>query len=393
MSQQQDLSVEPSQALERREIAAQELERLLSTNANGSTGIPSVATAIMRWALETQFLASPVIVCPSQLAPGVQIAFSRVMVDPDSNDVYKPFGGSGLALHANAWERIGTGIGINWTHAIREDDGSEPLRCRMFVKGWYYAFDMPRRTEIMDIGSIDLTEGSDLCKKLLREAKSESAGRQRIEQMRIKIEQHATTNGRMRAVVHSFGFKQSYSHEELKSRGFVCVRPIATFRSENPATQAIFDTEFVRAMTHSSDVLYGQQELMPHPLPPAFGQPTQDVGVVAETEATVGEMASGQGEGAGNVPAMTEAQQTPSVTPDSPKPPIAYVLRSGKPAGKSVPALTDSALSMLVGYYDNLTGDEAQLADIKLDRAALLAEVASRRTEQEREPQQEELKL
>lgn len=374
--------LDQSQAIARREIAVQELERLLSTNANGSTPNPSVATAIMRWALETQFLASPVIVCPSQLAPGVEIAFSRVMVDPDSSDVYKPFSKSAnLALHAHAWERIATGIGINWTHAIREDDGSNPHKCRMFIKGWYYAFDMPRRTEIMNIGSIDLTEGSDLCKKLMREATTEAGGRQRIEQMRIKIEQHATTNGQMRAVVHSFGFKQSYSHEELKTKGFVCVRPIATFRSDNPATQAIFDTEFVRAMTRSSDVLYGSSEPTPHPLPPAFRQPDQqDAGVVAETAAE------------------TTATETVASKPTeaASQPVAAYVLKTGRAAGKSVPAMPDGALSIAMGYYDNLAGtttDEAQLADIQLDRKAILAEVESRKAEQSEGEPQGELKL
>jgi len=385
-TQEQQLGLDQSQAIARREIAVQELERLLSQNANGSTPNPSVATAIMRWALETQFLASPVIVCPSQLAPGVEIAFSRVMVDPDSSDVYKPFSKSAnLALHANAWERIATGIGINWTHAIREDDGSNPHKCRMFVKGWYYAFDMPRRTEIMNIGSIDLTEGSDLCKKLMREAQSEQAGRQRVEQMRIKIEQHATTNGQMRAVVHSFGFKQSYTHEELKTKGFVCVRPIATFRSDNPATQAIFDTEFVRAMTRSSDVLYGASEPTAHPFPPAFREPEQ----IQNAEAIVGNSTVTAAS-----TATTETQKTETTTATKSEP---YTLKSGKHAGKVVEALTDSSLSLFTGYYDHLATlsvkDESQMADIESDRAALLREVDSRKAEQTQGDPQGELKL
>lgn len=333
---------------------------------------PGQITQTIKRALATGHYMGAATSC-SNLPLGCEVAFSAVKIDLQ-RETYPLLIGKKRGIGKTALNRIGKAIGINWDTRLshRTDDGKDPCFASYKAVGHYRDFDGTWRT-VEGEKQMDLRDGSE-------RAKSMKSGE--LSEARKFIAEHAQTKAQLRAI-RSIGIETSYEPEYYEDP-IICARLIFTGRSDNPEIQARFAELTAVAMLGGTNMLYGDRPQLPPIGPPS-----------ADTEATAGETASGQGEGAGGVSATVGEQQsqTATVTADPPKPPAAYVLKTGKFANKSAEALTPSQLSLAVGYYDNLkatTKDEDQLADIKADLAALLAVVDSRKAE---EPEQAELKL
>lgn len=378
-------------------IVLEQLAQMVLNSGESSTYNTQLATGFIKWASQNTNLISPAMACPN-LPLGFELAFTRVDINPDPKfkEVYRLSDG-GLALTKVGLEKIQKGAGIRLDPKLSRklDNGEDPLFAVYEFVGHYRDFD-GTICPVKGTKELDLHDDSAEIKKIRSRQKSQAAGDNEINELRRFISGHAESKAKNRGI-RSFGIKSSYNDAEL-DKPFTCIRLIRTGRCDDPATQLMLTKMIHEEYQQAEQALFGSSRPQltvgkeSEPIPPGFEETAFPSHETIKTEpAAAAASTSTNGGGA------AEAQTTTTAATTEPTKTEPYILKSGRSAGKSVAAMADSALSMAVGYYDNLastTSDEGQLADIQADRAALLAEVKSRQTEQSQgDPNQGELKL
>lgn len=332
--------------------AHQELERLMDSGMGSSTHDMRVAAAFMEWARAKHILLTPV-TGAIRMRDGWELAFSKIRISTDklAKEVYKVSGnddddsrGFGdnteLGFHKTALYKLARNLGINITGETRTDDRRDANVCEFEASGWFMDIDGTPKP-LTGTGSVDLRadtgngEPSGRVKKIRREAKSPASAERKIEMQRDKIVQLAATNACERLIV-SYGLRSSYTKKELDEKFIICVRPIFTGYSEDPAIRLMFAQETAKQMSGSVTALYGAQ-------PPA-------------------QIAAPQT----NLPALNaaESETTQSDGPTSTAPPPAWVVPFGKHRDKPVndPSITPADLAGMKGYCEMALDDENQKA-------------------------------
>jgi hypothetical protein len=335
---------------------------------------PGDITRTIKRALATGHYMGAATSC-SNLPLGCEVAFSAVKIDL-ARETYPLTIGKKRGIGKTALNRIGKAIGVNWDTRLshRTDDGKDPCFASYKAVGHYRDFDGTWRT-VEGEKQMDLREGTE-------RAKSMKSGE--LSEARKFIAEHAQTKAQLRAI-RSIGIETSYDPEYYDDP-IICARLVFTGRSDNPEIQARFAELTAVAMLGGTNMLYGDRPQLP---------PIGPLDTETETQSEESAVATAELEKTAET-TETATSSKPAETTTPSQPVTAYVLKTGRSAGKSVPAMADSALSLAMGYYDGLVGtttDEAQLADIQLDRKAILAEVASRKAEEAQGDSQGELKL
>lgn len=386
-------------------IVLEQLAQMVLNSGESSTYNTQLATGFIKWAAQNTNLISPAMACPN-LPLGFELAFTRVDINPDPKfkEVYKLSDG-GLALTKVGLEKIQKGAGIRLDPKLSRklDNGEDPLFAVYEFVGHYRDFD-GTICPLKGTKELDLHDDSAELKKIRSRQKSQTSGDNEINELRRFIGPHAESKARNRGI-RSFGVKPSYTHEELE-KPFTCIRLIRTGRCDDPATQLMLTKMIHEEYQQAEQALFGSSRPQltvgkdAGSTAPGFEEtafPSQQETKSDAPNTSVNTATGGAAEQSTSTAAPETQRTETAITQTKAEP---YVLKSGKHAGKLVEALPDSSLSMLTGYYDHLATlsvkDESQTADIGADRAALLAEVASRKAEESQVAQDEsqgELKL
>lgn len=271
-----------NETAEAHDKAVAELERLLERGGNSSTHDAAIATAFQQWAQEKHILLTPCLALP-RLRDGVEVSFSKMRINTAqaAKEVFQVGGDDGgydkewgaktqLSFHATTLDKIASNLGIKWAKQERADDGNDGLRCEIVQYGFYMGVDLTPQP-LIGRGEMRLHDDSARVQKILRQARSEAAARNKIEMQRDKIVQLTETNARERCI-KSFGFRVSYSKEELDTKFIICMRPMITGYSEDPEIRRMFAQDAINQSRLAMSALYGESML---PLAPSAGLPPQ----------------------------------------------------------------------------------------------------------------------
>lgn len=337
--------------------------------AASSTSNSGQITETLKRAMERGHLVSPSTTCPN-LPIGCEVAFSAVLINPTSSEVYSVGGKLGLAKPA--LDKIAKAVGVSWDplQSHRLDDGSDPNFASYRAVGFYRHFD-GTMMQIIGEKTMDLHDDSEWAKKL-------QPGE--LSMQRKFIAEHAETKARLRAI-RSLGLQTSYTKDEL-AKPFIVAKLMLTGRvspEDDPTgeLQKILTHNISAAMMGGNRLLYGadaQETLKERALPdtaPAetavpvgLAEPTTDAGVV-EKQCAPGKCL-GMEPGAQHV-----AECFGAVTPE----PEPWVIPVGRGPAAGIPVnderVTPQLLSSMRQYYVTALEDK-QLPD--LNRQGLVEE-------------------
>jgi len=219
--------------------------------APSSTSNSGQVTDTLKRAMERGHLVSPSTTCPN-LPIGCEVAFSAVLINPKSSEVYSVGGKLGLAKPA--LDKIAKAVGVNWDpiQSRRLDDGSDPYFASYRAVGFYRHFD-GTMMQIMGEKQMDLHDDSEWAKKL-------TPGE--LSMQRKFIAEHAETKARLRAI-RSLGLQTSYTEAEL-AKPFIVAKLMLTgrvSREDDPTgeLQKILTHNISNAMMGGNRMLYGQE--------------------------------------------------------------------------------------------------------------------------------------
>lgn len=319
---------------EERSAAHEALDKMMDGGIVASTADPNVAAALMEYAMRRHILLTEALGA-FRLRPGWELAFTKLPVNTskEAKLVYAVSnfddGGGGrewgdstpLGFHRPLLQMIRTHLGINVDSIERVDDRAKPYLWEYQIKGHYLGIDGQVRT-LVNHGGIDLSEGSETCKKIYSETRGANEQERRkkadetIARMRSKGLQRATTNAEERLIT-GYGFRGSYTKGELDNKLIVCVRPIRTGYHPNPEVQKMLIEQMMREETMARGILYGASA----PPPPSPALPAsisaeafypQNTSALNAAGDATGENGAGQGDVAGDQNASIQGQETQS---------------------------------------------------------------------------------
>lgn len=228
----------------------QGLERVAADEgmSASSSNNPGAITNTIKRAIATGHYLGPATTCPD-LPPGCQVAFSAIKIDAD-RETYDIPGRSGRGITKTGLNRISKGVGVSWDSRLshRVDKGEDSFLAVYKAVGHYRDFDGTMLT-IEAEKQMDLRDGSEA-------ARSMKAGELAVQ--RKFIAEHAQTKAQLRAIRAGLGIEIAYT-KEFFSEPFICARLVFTARSDNPATQAIFDHHVAHMMLGGVEALYGSK--------------------------------------------------------------------------------------------------------------------------------------
>lgn len=305
-----------------------------------SSGNPGQITQTIKKAIATGHYLGPTTTCPT-LPPGCEVAFSAIKIDPE-RETYDIPGRAGRGITKTGLNRISKGIGVSWDSRLshRVDKGEDSFLAVYKAVGHYRDFDGTMLT-IEAEKQMDLRDGSEA-------ARTMKPGELAIQ--RKFIAEHAQTKAQLRAIRSGLGIEIAYP-KEFFNEPFICARLIFTARSDNAATQAIFDNAVARMFLGGVEALYGQGTPQPlatqSPEMRELTEPTE-----SSTESQAAECAPGKCLGMqsprhfdfcfapakSEMPKQAEDWTIPLAFPDV--------------AGTKLTDLSDSKLSTMVGACD-----------------------------------------
>ena len=248
-----------------------EVEKLL-----GSFSSPSEATARLRRAAEVAHLITPARQV-GMVPDGTAVSLSMVLVDP-KRDTYVQANGE-HALLKPTLDRICLAAGIDWDpHASgRIDDAKDALYFHFRYAGTIKQLDGREQT-LLAHTEFDLRPGSearaDLYARQLQKTRERIAksGERAVTEVEIERRAREATEKQIRelvahamrlvdskcknAAIRSLGLRQTYTLQEL-DKPFVVARLAWTGRSNDPATQQLFNRMTAESFLGSRRRLYG----------------------------------------------------------------------------------------------------------------------------------------
>ncbi len=317
-----------------------------------SSDNPGAITNTIKKALATGHYLGPATTSPV-LPPGCAVAFSAIKIDAD-RETYDIPGRSGRGITKTGLNRISKGVGVSWDARLshRVDKGEDSFLAVYKAVGHYRDFDGSWIT-IEAEKQMDLRDGSEA-------ARSMKPGELAIQ--RKFIAEHAQTKAQLRAIRSGLGIEIAYTKEFFRDP-FICARLVFTARSDNPATQAIFDNHVAHMMLGGVEALYGSKPQL-HPMTAPDVPEMTEGEQPAEEEAKVEadpvycnadvcyfEESDGHIKACkGKVKDQTAEKKTESVSPkEDPALPEAWAVPVDFPkaAGKNIGDVSDSDLSSM----------------------------------------------
>ena len=251
---------------------------------------------------------APVVHMPGGLPAGTRLMVTEVRINPDpaTKEVF-PLPGGALMPGKVALDRLSNAAGISWIEERRQDNGSHPHYCEMFVRGRMIDFDGTHR-ELTGVKAIDLREdagGGEMGKDYAEIVGKASAGNRdpskQLMEARKFIQEIAASKAKNRAIASGLGIKRSYTKAELLKPFIVPRLSIdpSNVMAQNAIMASMLGETAVRAM-------FG---------PAPSQQKVIEAHVVEDRPAEVPSDAGGGEESAGDVSPPPTDSDPPSMTP------------------------------------------------------------------------------